>query len=100
MRVLPTEVKLIAGMLEEPADDSSELARRILLALEESRSKRKHYVVVVNDGGLVSTWGTYSTIKEATKQIGDPIIASKPGIKGILTLMHYSLDSVGAWDGN
>lgn len=91
MRILPTEIKLIAAMLEEPADDSSELARRILIALEESRAKRKHFVIVVDDSGLISTWGTYSTVKEALKQVGNPIIAARPGARGILTLMHYAL---------
>lgn len=91
MKILPTEVKLIAKLLDEPAEDANQLARLILTELETSRTNRKHYVVVVDDSGLVSTWGTYATIKEAIKQIGEPIIATRPGARALITLMHYTL---------
>ena len=93
MRVLPTEVKAIAKMLNEPADSAEDLARSILLELEQLRSKRRHWVVITRDPtGLTSVWGTYSTVKEAERAIGKDIIASRPGTKGYIGLMHYNLN--------
>lgn len=87
-RLRPTEVKAIAALLNEPADSVEDLARQVLARVDELRAGRKEYVVVLLDGRIVSTWGPYDTVKEAEKRVGRHIIASRPGKKGILTILH------------
>lgn len=87
-RVRPTEVRALAALLNEPADSSEDLARRCVETLDDLRAKRKEYVVVVNDSGLLSAWGPYATVKECQRAVGDPIIACKPGAKGFLLVLH------------
>lgn len=87
-RIRPTEVKAIVALLNEPADDVNELAKDVIRAIDQCRYDRKEYVVTLLDGGIVSTWGPYATIKEATSRVGSFIIASKPGKRGILTVLH------------
>jgi hypothetical protein len=48
----------------------------------------------------VSTYGPYSTVKEALKRSGEFIIASKPGKKGILTILHRDWDADHGEDDN
>lgn len=97
MKILPTEVKLVAKLLQEPAEDAEQLARTILVELEQARSKRKHWVVLTQDPtGLTSAWGTYPTLLQAQKAIGNPIIASRPGTKAMFLLLHYSLEDADA----
>ena len=88
MRILPTEVKLVAKLLAEPADDAEQLARIILLELEQARAKRKHWIVVTQDpAGLTAAWGPYPTLLQAQKAIGNPIVASRPGTKAMYLLL-------------
>jgi hypothetical protein len=75
-------------MLDEPAESVTDLAKDIIATLDDMRKDRKEYVVVLLDSGVVSTWGPYDTIKEASRRCGEHIIASKPGNKGILTILH------------
>lgn len=93
MRLLPSEVKLVAAILNDPADDVNDLAKDVIRALNESRMGRKEYVVTLLSDGIVSTWGPYATVKEAYKRSGEFIIASKPGKKGILTILHRDWDA-------
>lgn len=87
-RLRPSEIKAVAALLDEPAESVEDLAKDVIRTLNEMREGRKEYVVTLLDGGIVSTWGPYDTIKEATKRCGEFIIASKPGKKGILTILH------------
>lgn len=87
-RLRPTEVKAIVALLDEPAEDVTELAKNVIRTLDELRQGRKEYVVTLLDGGIVSTWGPYDTVKIATERVGKFIIASKPGKRGILTILH------------
>lgn len=87
-RLRPTEVKRIAAILDEPAESVNDLARKVITTLDEMRHDRKEYVVVLLDSGIVSTWGPYDTVKEAWRRCGEFIVASKPGNKGILTILH------------
>jgi hypothetical protein len=88
---LKTEVRLVAQLLNEPADNIEQLAHDIITTLDEQRATRTNYVVVVNDSGILSAWGTYRTIKEALKSIGEPIIASKPAAKRWLLKLHNDI---------
>lgn len=83
-RIRPTEVKAVAQLLDEPAESVETLARQVIEALDDLRAKRREYIVVVNAGGLLSAYGTYATVKEAQRAVGDPIIASRKGAKGYL----------------
>jgi hypothetical protein len=87
MALRPSEVKAVAKILDEPADDVTDLARRVITAINDSRKARKEFVVVLLSDGIVSTWGPYDTVKAAEKAVGRHIIASKPGKKGILTIL-------------
>ena len=81
-RLRPTEVKAVAAMLNEPANDEYELAENIMRKINELRAKRKDYVVFVLDGNMPSVWGPYETQNSATKAVGTTVIASRPGAKG------------------
>ena len=84
--------------LNEPAEDTATLAKDLLTMIDADNEGRKEYVVVLIEDRLVSTWGPYDTVKEAVKRAGDPIIASKPGQKGILTVLHRDWDSMSEVD--
>lgn len=93
MALRPSEVKAVAAILDEPADDVTDLARRVITTINESRTARKEFVVVLISDGIVSTWGPYDTVKQAEKAVGRHIIASRPGKKGILTILHRDWDT-------
>jgi hypothetical protein len=92
-RLRPSEVKAIAAILDEPAEDVTDLAKHIIRTLDELRHGRKEYVVTLLDGGIVSTWGPYDTVKQAVDRCGKFIIASKSGKRGILTILHRDWDA-------
>ena len=87
-RIRPTEVKAVVKLLDEPAESVETLARQVIEALDDLRAKRREYIVVVDAGGLLSAYGTYGTVKEAQRAVGDPIIASRAGAKGYLIILQ------------
>lgn len=87
-RLRPTEVKAVAAALNEPADDVTDLAKHIINLLDEMRAGRKQYVIVHPQGRLLSTYGPYDTVKEASKRAGEYIQAMTPDTKGIITILH------------
>jgi hypothetical protein len=93
MALRPSEIKAVAKILDEPADDVTDLARQVITAINESRMARKEFVVTLLSDGIVSTWGPYDTVKQAEKAVGRHIIASKPGKRGILTILHRDWDT-------
>lgn len=89
MRPLPNMIKKVAAILDEPADDVNELARAVVNKVYELWEQQGHYVVVVSEpGGLVHAWGPYATLKEAQRSVGDPIIATREGARGLLLKLH------------
>lgn len=92
---LKSEVKAVVDLLNQPFDDENELAKAIITAIYTEWAKRNHYAVVAIDGRLVTVYGVYRTVKEAQKAIGDPIIASRPGTKGILCRLYYDISDHG-----
>lgn len=71
MSVKKTEVRLIAGLLEEPAEDTGELATRIITALDEKRATDDtHWAIVAEWDGVVSMYGPYGTRNRADKVLG------------------------------
>jgi len=99
-RLRPSEVKAVVALLDEPADSVEDLAKVVIRKINELREGRKEYVVTLISDGIVSTWGPYDTVKEASKRAGEYIIASKPGKKGILTILHRDWDADHGEDDN
>ena len=94
MRPLPTTVKAVAQMLDEPADDVTTLARNVVNLIYDRWAKEGHYIVVVTEpSGLWHAWGPYKTVKEAHKAIGDPIIACREGARGVLLKLHKDVQA-------
>lgn len=78
-RVKPTEVRLVAKMLEEPAEDADELAERIIRSLDEKREDDTRWGVVFYDPNTkaVINYGPYPTQKAAQK-IKDSLVSPGP----------------------
>ena len=80
MAVKSTEVKLIAALLESEAEDTGELATRIIAALDEKRAEDDtQWVVVTQWDGVVSMYGPYSTQNKADKALTG-LVAPGPGM--------------------
>jgi hypothetical protein len=68
----PTEIKLVAKLLDpdaENSEDAAELAVEIIEALDKSRTKRESFIVVAKlaDWVPVQAWGEFSTRLQAEK---------------------------------
>jgi hypothetical protein len=68
----PTEIKLIAKLLDpdaENSEDATALAIEIIEALDKSRLKRESFIVVAKlaDWVPVQAWGEFSTRLQAEK---------------------------------
>ena len=98
MTARPTEVKAIAELLNQPADDVNDLAKRAIHALDEMRKSRTQYaILVLHTGAGYAVYGPYDTPNQARKDVGKNIIAAGPGSKaGLYTLIKAS--EVGASD--
>lgn len=80
-RPRPTEVRAVAALLQEPAEDAEELAGRIIQALEDLRADRPSWAVVVatGDGHLMYAYGPFATQKQAESAVAKGKV---PLIKG------------------
>lgn len=77
----PTEVKLVAKLLESEAKSVTELAQRVILALDESRRTREEWVMVMYDKPMVYAFGPYPTRNQANEPVAKgKLIASHEGI--------------------
>lgn len=82
-RIRPTEKRMIADLLLEPAEDAEELAERIIRALDEKRQDDKQYVVIVVDPGVGTyVYGPFPGRKSALNAIGKRVVAASEGAKG------------------
>ena len=93
VRIRPTLLRKVRALLDAPAESADQLARDVITLIEEDRAERREYVVVVNDSGLLSAYGTYATVKECQRAVGNPIAASKPGAKGYLMILHRDMQT-------
>ena len=71
-RPRPTEIKLVANLLDPDntnSESAAELAQEIIEALDESRGKRDAYVLVgqLARWAPVQAWGEFSTKLQAEK---------------------------------
>lgn len=72
-----TEVRLVAGLLESDADDTGELAKRIIEALDAKRERDDtQWVIVWQADKIVQVVGPYPTENKATKAVAG---LSNPG---------------------
>jgi hypothetical protein len=69
MAARPTEIRLVAGLLEEPAEDVEELAKRVIEALDEDRTKRPSYVFQVAAEGMAFDVGPFATRAAALSEL-------------------------------
>ena len=81
-RPRPTEVKLVANLLDPDntnSESAAELAEEIIEALDESRGKRDSFVLVAQlaSWAPVQAWGEFSTKLQAEKFVSQ--LASPDG---------------------
>jgi hypothetical protein len=91
-RPRPTEIKLVANLLDPDSTDSesaAELAQEIIEALDESRFKRDSYILVAQlaQWAPVQAWGEFSTKLQAEKFVKNLSAADKNGT-GKAVIVH------------
>jgi hypothetical protein len=83
-RVRPRELKAVVKLLDSPAESVEQLAADVIVAIDELRAERTDYVTVVRhsvDPPFFMVYGPYITAKAAEKDIGNNVIASRPGVR-------------------
>lgn len=80
MAIKKTEIKLVASLLESEAEDTGELATRIIEELDAKRAKDDtQWVIVTQWDGVLSMYGPYSTQNKADKALTG-LVAPGPGM--------------------
>lgn len=75
-----TEVRLVAGLLESDAEDTGELAKRIIEALDAKRERDDtQWVIVWQADQVVQVVGPYQTENKATKAVAG-LFSPGPGM--------------------
>lgn len=85
----PTEIKLVAKLLDpdaENSEDAAALAIEIIEALDASRLKRESFIVVAKlaDWAPLQAWGEFSTKLQAEKFFPHLSSPDKSGGKGAI----------------
>jgi hypothetical protein len=94
MRPKATEVRLIARLLEEPAEDTNDLATKILNALADKRAQDDTvWVGLFHWDGIMSAYGPYNTSHQASKAL-DKLVAPGPGGSATVRQLR-SIDGTG-----
>lgn len=91
-RVKPTEIRLIADLLQKPADDADELAERIIRSLDEKREKDERWGVVYYDPNTkaVINYGPYATKTQAQKALSGLVSPGPKPAAGIAVKLRGS----------
>lgn len=94
MKIKPTEVRLVAQMLERPAEDADDLARQVIEALDAKRASDNEQWVAIyqwNKGGLVTcAFGPYGTRTQAERAVKGMVSPSEPLAKAmVLQVKEY-----------
>lgn len=89
MRIKPTEIRLVADLLTQPAADADELAEMIITNLDTKRMKDERWVIIYqlqpSDGRFVTiTYGPFNTRKQAEKAMGGLVSPGEPLAKGMV----------------
>ena len=80
MAIKKTEIKLVASLLESEAEDTGELATRIIEELDAKRAKDDtQWVIVTQWEGIVAMYGPYSTQNRANKAL-DALVSPGPSV--------------------
>ena len=83
----PSDVKKVAELLLEPADDAKALARSVIEALDALRADRETYAVVsVAPYGAAWAYGAYTTRHQAEKAISKGVGVVDGGRTGVLVV--------------
>lgn len=96
MRHRPTERKAVISLLEREWDDTGDLAEAILDELLDLKWRRGGWIVVhreQSDQPAYFAWGPYDTVKQAERDIGKRILATRPGARA-MPLRVCNLDTV------
>lgn len=88
-RIKPTEIRLVAKMLEQPADDADSLAESIIVALNDKRQKDERWMVIYQwqpkqERFVTITYGPFNTRKQAEKALGGLVSPGEPLAKGMV----------------
>lgn len=67
MRVKPTEIRMIAGLLEGEHPDAESLARSIIMALDAKRQSDELWVLGTMYNDVPLLWGPFPTAVQASK---------------------------------
>ena len=90
-RLRPTEVKAVAAILDDPADDVTELATRIIRTVDELRENQKKWCVIVLDG-LSSVYGPYDSVKVAMRDVSENVVNTRTEPVGAVLRVLRSTD--------
>lgn len=66
-RVKPTEIRLVADLLQKPAEDADELSELIIRSLDEKRMSDSCFVLGTMIGDIPLLWGPFATANQASK---------------------------------
>ena len=79
MKAVAQEIRLIAQLLEEPAEDTNDLAAKILEALATKRKADDTvWIGLFQWDGVLTCFGPYPTQNRASKAL-DKLVAPGPG---------------------
>jgi hypothetical protein len=94
MKAKTTEVRLVARLLEEPAEDTNDLATKILEALATKRKADDTvWISLFQWDGILSAYGPYNTCHQASKAL-DKLVAPGPGGSATVRQLR-SIDGTG-----
>lgn len=95
MAVRPTEVKLVAKLMDpELSDEAKALAKEIIEALDEARLEREQWGIATRTmkNGPTLLIGPFSTKNQAVKAFGKVAFVddpnTTPGVGGYITKMY------------
>lgn len=89
VKVKPTEVRLVSNLLLEPANDSEELAEKIITQLDTKRMKDDRWVIIYQwqpqqERFITLTYGPYNTRKQAERAMSGLVSPGPPLAKGMV----------------
>lgn len=93
----PSEIRAVAALLMEPADDINELAKAIIQAVDESRQDRTDYLVCRRYGQMVDAYGPYATQNQAEKAVQGGKIPAIDGTQFYVLPMYNPKRADDAW---
>lgn len=88
MRIRPSDVKAVVAMLDQEHDDVTELAKQVIRLITDRITERSELVVLVE----CVAYGPYTTVKEASKRVGDPLMATRPGVRGAIAPLRRDFE--------